>query len=600
MGKIRQPRRQSEVHLTVSGQSFPPFVSPSFDGSATMPASQHVSPKSDIEISQSATKRPILDIAREKLGIGPEHLEPYGHYKAKVSMDYVKSLQGRPDGKLVLVSAITPTPAGEGKTTTTVGLTDALNFIGKKAMLCLREPSLGPSFGMKGGAAGGGYAQVVPMEDINLHFTGDFHAITSANNLLAAMLDNHIYWGNALGIDQRRVAWRRVLDMNDRALRQIVSSLGGVANGFPREDGFDITVASEVMAIFCLARDLEDLKKRLSNIIVGYTRERKPVRAGDLKAHGAMTALLKEALAPNLVQTLEGTPAFVHGGPFANIAHGCNSVLATSTALKLCDYVVTEAGFGADLGGEKFLDIKCRKAGLEPACAVLVATIRALKMHGGVKKEDLKTENLKALEAGMANLARHVENMQKFGIVPVISINRFSADSDAEIALVKAQCGKLGVEALMADHWAEGGKGAADVARAVVKIAESGKSKLKLLYPDEMPLLEKIRTISKEIYRARDVSADKPVRDQLAAFEAMGYGKCPVCIAKTQYSFSTNPDAKGAPVDHVINVREVRLSAGAEFVVAVCGEIMTMPGLPKVPAADSIDVGPDGKIVGLF
>jgi formate--tetrahydrofolate ligase len=565
-----------------------------------MPASQHVSPKSDIEISQSATKRPILEVAREKLGIGPEHLEPYGHYKAKVSMDYVKSLKSRPDGKLILVSAITPTPAGEGKTTTTVGLTDALNFIGKKAMLCLREPSLGPSFGMKGGAAGGGYAQVVPMEDINLHFTGDFHAITSANNLLAAMLDNHIYWGNALGIDQRRVAWRRVLDMNDRALRQIVSSLGGVANGFPREDGFDITVASEVMAIFCLARDLADLKTRLSNIIVGYTRDRKPVRAGDLKAAGAMTALLKEALAPNLVQTLEGTPAFVHGGPFANIAHGCNSVLATTTALKLCDYVVTEAGFGADLGGEKFLDIKCRKAGIAPDCAVLVATIRALKMHGGVKKEDLKTENLKALEAGMSNLARHVENMQKFGIVPVISINRFSADSAAEIALVKEQCAKLGVEALMADHWAEGGKGAADVARAVVKIAESGKSKLKFLYPDEMPLLEKIRTIAKEIYRAKDVSADKPVRDQLAAFEAMGYGKCPVCIAKTQYSFSTNPDAKGAPVDHVINVREVRLSAGAEFVVAVCGEIMTMPGLPKVPAADSIDVGPDGKIVGLF
>ncbi|HEY2226311.1 MAG TPA: formate--tetrahydrofolate ligase [Xanthobacteraceae bacterium] len=565
-----------------------------------MPASQHVNPKSDIEISQSARKRPILDIAREKLGIASEHLEPYGHYKAKVSMDYVKSLKDRPNGKLILVSAITPTPAGEGKTTTTVGLTDALNFIGKKAMLCLREPSLGPSFGMKGGAAGGGYAQVVPMEDINLHFTGDFHAITSANNLLAAMLDNHIYWGNPLGIDQRRVAWRRVLDMNDRALRQIVSSLGGVANGFPREDGFDITVASEVMAIFCLARDLDDLKKRLANIIVGYTRDRKPVRAGDLKAAGAMTALLKEALAPNLVQTLEGTPAFVHGGPFANIAHGCNSVLATTTALKLCDYVVTEAGFGADLGGEKFLDIKCRKAGIAPAGAVLVATIRALKMHGGVKKEDLKTENLKALEAGMSNLARHVENMQKFGIVPLISINRFSADSDAEIALVKEQCAKLGVEALMADHWAEGGKGAADVARAVVKVAESGKSQLKLLYPDEMPLLEKIRTIAQQIYRARDVSADKNVRDQLAAFEAMGYGKCPVCIAKTQYSFSTNPDAKGAPVDHVINVREVRLSAGAEFVVAVCGEIMTMPGLPKVPAADSIDVGPDGKIVGLF
>jgi formate--tetrahydrofolate ligase len=565
-----------------------------------MPASQHVTPKSDIEISQAAKKRLILDVARERLGIGPEHLEPFGHYKAKVSMDYVKSLKSRPNGKLILVSAITPTPAGEGKTTTTVGLTDALNFIGKKAMLCLREPSLGPSFGMKGGAAGGGYAQVVPMEDINLHFTGDFHAITSANNLLAAMIDNHIYWGNPLAIDQRRVAWRRVLDMNDRALRSIVSSLGGVANGFPREDGFDITVASEVMAIFCLASDLDDLKKRLANIIVGYTRERKPVRAGDLKAHGAMTALLKEALAPNLVQTLEGTPAFVHGGPFANIAHGCNSVLATTTALKLCDYVVTEAGFGADLGGEKFMDIKCRKAGIAPDCAVLVATIRALKMHGGVKKEDLKAENLKALEAGMANLARHVENVQKFGIVPVISINRFSADTEAEIALVKERCGKLGVEAFMADHWAEGGKGAAEVARAVVKVAESGKSRLKFLYPDEMPLLEKIRTIAKEIYRAKDISADKPVRDQLGAFEAMGYGKCPVCIAKTQYSFSTNPDAKGAPTDHLINVREVRLSAGAEFVVAICGEIMTMPGLPKVPAADSIDVGPDGKIVGLF
>src|SRR5580704_4604892 len=565
-----------------------------------MPASQHQSPKSDIEISQAAKKRLILDIAKEKLGIGPENLEPYGHYKAKVSMDYVKSLQDKPSGKLILVSAITPTPAGEGKTTTTVGLTDALNFIGKKAMLCLREPSLGPSFGMKGGAAGGGFSQVVPMDQINLHFTGDFHAITSANNLLAAMLDNHIYWGNALGIDQRRVAWRRVLDMNDRALRAIVSSLGGVANGFPREDGFDITVASEVMAIFCLARDLEDLKKRLSNIIVGYTRERKPVRAGDLKAAGAMTALLKEALGPNLVQTLEGTPAFVHGGPFANIAHGCNSVLATTTALKLCDYVVTEAGFGADLGGEKFLDIKCRKAGIAPDCAVLVATIRALKMHGGVKKEDLKTENLKALEAGMSNLQRHVENVRKFGIEPVISINRFSADTEAEIKLVEEKCKALGVDALMADHWAEGGKGAADVARAVVKIAESGKSKLKLLYPDDMPLYEKIRTIAKEIYRARDISVDKAVRDQLANFEAMGYGKFPICVAKTQYSFSTNPDAKGAPVDHIINVREVRLSAGAEFVVAVCGEIMTMPGLPKVPSADVIDIGADGKIVGLF
>jgi formate--tetrahydrofolate ligase len=572
---------------------------PATAAKAPAAASQHAHPKSDIEIAQAAKKRPILDVAREKLGIGPENLEPYGHYKAKVSMDFIKSIQGRPNGKLILVTAINPTPAGEGKTTTTVGLTDALNFIGKKAMLCIREPSLGPSFGLKGGAAGGGYAQVVPMEDINLHFTGDFHAITSANNLLAALIDNHIYWGNALGIDPRRVAWRRVLDMNDRALRSLVSSLGGVANGFPREDGFDITVASEVMAIFCLARDLDDLKERLSNIVVGYTRERKPVRAGELNAHGAMTVLLKEALAPNLVQTIEGTPAFIHGGPFANIAHGCNSVLATTTALKLADYVVTEAGFGADLGGEKFLDIKCRKTGLSPDCAVLVATIRALKMHGGVKKEDLKHENLKALEAGMGNLTRHVENLQKFGIVPVVSINRFSADTDAEIKLVEDSCRKLGVEAVMADHWAEGGKGAADVARAVVNAAESGRSKLKLLYPDDMPLYEKIRTIAREIYRAKDISADKSVRDQLGAFEAMGCGKFPICIAKTQYSFSTNPDAKGAPTDHVINVREVRLSAGAEFVVAICGEIMTMPGLPKVPAADAIDVK-DGQIVGLF
>src|ERR1700751_572740 len=453
-----------------------------------MPASQHQSPKSDIEISQAAKKRPILDVARDRLGIAPENLEPYGHYKAKLSMDLVKSLRDRPNGKLVLVSAITPTPAGEGKTTTTVGRTDGLNHIGKKAMLCIREPSLGPSFGMKGGAAGGGYAQVVPMEEINLHFTGDLHAIGTANNLLAALIDNHVYWGNALGVDTRRVAWRRAIDMNDRSLRSLVSSLGGVANGFPREDGFDITVASEVMAIFCLARDLDDLKKRLSNIIVAYTRDRKPVRAGDLNAHGAMTALLKEALAPNLVQTLEGTPAFVHGGPFANIAHGCNSVLATTTALKLCYYVVTEAGFGADLGGEKFMDIKCRKAGIAPDCAVLVATIRALKMHGGVKKEDHKTENLKALEAGMANLVRHIENVQKFGIVPVVSINRFSADSEAEMALVKAGCAKLGVEALMADHWAEGSKGAADVARVAVKVADAGQSNFKLFYPDDVPL----------------------------------------------------------------------------------------------------------------
>src|SRR4249919_178055 len=565
-----------------------------------MPAAQHQSPKSDIEISQAAKKRPILDIAKEKLGIAAENLDPYGHYKAKVSMDYIKSLQAKKNGKLILVTAITPTPAGEGKTTTTVGLTDALNHIGKKAMLCLREPSLGPSFGMKGGAAGGGYAQVVPMEDINLHFTGDFHAITSAHNLLSALIDNHIYWGNALGIDSRRVAWRRVMDMNDRALREIVCSLGGVANGYPREAGFDITVASEVMAIFCLAKNLDDLKERLGNIIVAYTRDRKPVRARDLKAHGAMTALLKESLAPNLVQTLEGTPAFIHGGPFANIAHGCNSVLATTTALKLADYVVTEAGFGADLGGEKFIDIKCRKAGLTPDCVVLVATIRALKMHGGVKKEDLKSENLKALEAGMTNLQRHVENVKKFGLPVVVSINRFSADTDAEMALVEEHAKKLGVVAIMADHWAMGGEGAADVAKAVVKVIDQGKSKVKFLYPDDMPLFEKIRTIAKEIYRAKNVTADKSVKDQLKTWEEMGYGKLPICVAKTQYSFSTNPDAKGAPADHTINVREVRLSAGAEFVVAICGEIMTMPGLPKVPAADSINVNAQGQIVGLF
>ena len=565
-----------------------------------MPASQHQNPKSDIEISQAAAMTPIAEIASTRLGIAAQNLEPYGHYKAKVSMDFVKSLKSRPNGKLILVTAITPTPAGEGKTTTTVGLTDALCKIGKKAMMCLREPSLGPSFGMKGGAAGGGYAQVVPMEDINLHFTGDFHAITSANNLLAAMIDNHIYWGNPLGIDQRRITWRRVLDMNDRALREIVNSLGGSANGYPREDGFDITVASEVMAIFCLASDLDDLRRRLGNIIIGYTRDKKPIRASDLKAHGAMTALLKDALSPNLVQTLEGTPAFIHGGPFANIAHGCNSVLATTTALKLADYVVTEAGFGADLGGEKFLDIKCRKAGLEPSCVVLVATIRALKMHGGVKKEDLKKEDLKALESGMSNLQRHVENVRKFGLEPVVSINRFSADTAAEIDLLKSSCATLGVECHMADHWAMGGDGAIDVARAVVKVCDSGKSKLQFLYPDDMPLIEKIRTIAREIYRAKDISAEKPVRDQLVAFEAMGFGNAPICVAKTQYSFSTNPDAKGAPVDHVINVREVRLSAGAEFVVVICGEIMTMPGLPKVPAANSIDVGADGRIVGLF
>src|SRR4249919_3456076 len=558
-----------------------------------------MSVKSDIEIAREAKMKPIVEVGK-KIGIPDSALLNYGPYKAKISADFINSVQKNKDGKLILVTAISPTPAGEGKTTTTVGLGDGLNRIGKKAMSCLREPSLGPCFGVKGGAAGGGYAQVVPMEDINLHFTGDFHAITSANNLLAAMIDNHIYWGNALGIDQRRVAWRRVLDMNDRALREIVNSLGGAANGYPREDGFDITVASEVMAIFCLASDLDDLKKRLGNIIIGYTRDRKPVRASDLKAHGAMTALLKDALSPNLVQTLEGTPAFIHGGPFANIAHGCNSVLATTTAMKLADYVVTEAGFGADLGGEKFLDIKCRKTGLEPSCVVLVATIRALKMHGGVKKDDLKKEDLRALETGMSNLQCHVENVRKFGLPAVVSINRFSADTDAEIALVKEKCKALGVEALMADHWAMGGEGAADVAKAVVKVIDQGKSKVKFLYPDDMPLFEKIRTIAKEIYRADDATADKSVKDQLKTWEEMGFGKLPVCVAKTQYSFSTNPDAKGAPTGFNIPVREVRLSAGAEFIVAICGEIMTMPGLPKVPSADSIDVNDQGRIVGLF
>src|SRR6187397_2617063 len=564
-----------------------------------MPASQHQNPKSDIEISQTAKKRRILDVAKEKLGIAPENLDPYGHYKAKVSMDFINSLESRPNAKLILVTAITPTPAGEGKTTTTVGLGDALNKLGKKTIICLREPSLGPCFGVKGGAAGGGYAQVVPMEDINLHFTGDFHAIGAANNLLAAMIDNHVYWGNKLDIDIRRVTWRRAVDMNDRALRSIVTSLGGAANGFPREAGFDITVASEVMAIFCLASDLTDLQRRLGQIQIGQTRDKKPVTAKDLSAAGSMAALLKDALAPNLVQTLENNPAFIHGGPFANIAHGCNSVIATQSALKLADYVVTEAGFGADLGAEKFLDIKCRKSGLTPNAAVIVATVRALKHHGGVGKEDLNKENLQALEAGMSNLQRHVENVKKFGLPAVVSINRFSADTDAEIALVKEKCKALGVEALMADHWAMGGEGAADVAKAVVKVIDEGKANLKFLYNDEAPLFEKVRTIAKELYRADDATADKSVKDQLKTWEEMGFGKLQVCIAKTQYSFSTNPDSKGAPTGFSIPVREVRLSAGAEFVVAICGEIMTMPGLPKVPSADAIDVK-DGKIVGLF
>jgi len=561
---------------------------------------QHRNPQSDIAIAQAATMRPILDVARDKLGIQPAQLSPYGHYKAKLSLDYVKSLDSKPDGKLILVSAITPTPAGEGKTTTTVGLGDALNHIGKKAAICLREPSLGPCFGMKGGAAGGGYAQVVPMEDINLHFTGDFHAIGAANNLLAALVDNHIYWGNELGLDPRRVTWKRALDMNDRALRQIVNSLGGVANGYPREDGFDIVVASEVMAIFCLATGLDDLQRRLGNIIVGQTRDRKAVTASQLKAQGSMTALLKDALAPNLVQTLENNPAFIHGGPFANIAHGCNSVIATKTALKLVDYVVTEAGFGADLGAEKFLDIKCRKAGLKPDCVVLVATIRALKMHGGVAKDALKGENLGAVRKGFANLARHIANMKGFGLPAIVSINRFSADTEAEVALVKELCAAAGVEAVLADHWADGGVGATELARTVVKTIETKPAKLALLYPDEMKLLDKIRTIAQKLYGAKDVAADKSVRDQLAGFEAAGFGNLPVCIAKTQFSFSTDANAKGAPSDHIIPLREVRLSAGAEFVVAVCGDIMTMPGLPRVPAANNISVSPEGRITGLF
>jgi formate--tetrahydrofolate ligase len=562
-------------------------------------ADQHRNPQSDIEIAQAATMRPIGQVA-DKLGIPDEALSPYGRYKAKVSLDFVGSLADRPNGKLILVTAITPTPAGEGKTTTTVGLGDALNHIGKKAILCLREPSLGPSFGMKGGAAGGGYAQVVPMEDINLHFTGDFHAIGAANNLLAALVDNHVYWGNELGIDQRRITWRRGLDMNDRALRSIVNSLGGVANGFPREDGFDITVASEVMAIFCLASDLNDLKRRLANIVVAQTRGRELVRAGELKAAGSMAVLLKDAIAPNLVQTLENNPAFIHGGPFANIAHGCNSVIATQTALKLAEYVVTEAGFGADLGAEKFFDIKCRKSGLKPAAAVVVATVRALKMHGGVARDQLRAENVAALEAGFANLARHLENLRGFGVPAVVSVNRFSADTEAEHAKLKELCAAHGVEAVIADHWAYGGEGAAPLAETVVKVVERGEAKFQFLYPDEMPLRDKIKTIAQKIYRARDIACDGAVESRLAELQKGGFGHFPVCIAKTQYSFSTDANAKGAPTDHVVGVREVRLSAGAEFVVAVCGEIMTMPGLPRTPAANSIDLTEDGRITGLF
>ena len=561
---------------------------------------QHKNPKPDIEIAQAATMRPIGEIAGEKLGIPTEAVLPYGKYKAKIPLDYIRSLCDRPNGKLILVTAITPTPAGEGKTTTTVGLGDALNLIGKQTMLCLREPSLGPCFGIKGGAAGGGYAQVVPMEDINLHFTGDFHAISTANNLLAAMVDNHIYYGNEPRIDPRRVSWRRAIDMNDRALRSIVSSLGGVANGFPREDGFDIVPASEVMAIFCLATDLRDLRRRLANIVVGQTRERKPVLAAELKAAGSMAALLKDAIAPNLVQTLENNPAFIHGGPFGNIAHGCNSVIATTAALKLADYVVTEAGFGADLGAEKFFDIKCRKTGLKPDAVVIVSTVRALKMHGGVARDALREENLGALESGFANLARHIGNLRQFGVPAVVSVNRFSNDTERELGRLRELCAGLGAEAVVADHWARGGEGAADLARAVVALAESGKSEFRFLYPDEMPLWDKVRTIAQRLYGASDIEADKSVRDRFAALQEQGFGHLPVCIAKTQYSFTTDPNVKGAPSGHVLTVRELRLSAGAEFVVAVCGEIMTMPGLSRTPAANSIEVTEDGRITGLF
>jgi formate--tetrahydrofolate ligase len=556
-------------------------------------------PKSDIEIARESTMKPITEIGG-KLGIPPEALLQFGPHKAKVSFDYIDQLPDRSDGKLILVTAITPTPAGEGKTTTTVGLGDGLNAIGKKATICLREPSLGPCFGMKGGAAGGGYAQVVPMEDINLHFTGDFHAVGIAHNLLAALVDNHIYWGNELGLDSRRIALRRVVDMNDRALRVITNSLGGVANGFPREDGFDIVVASEVMAIFCLANSLEDLTGRLGEIVVGQTRDRKPVRAKDLKAPGPMAVLLKDAIAPNLVQTLEHNPAFIHGGPFANIAHGCNSVIATKTALKLADYVVTEAGFGADLGAEKFFDIKCRKAGLDPKAAVVVATVRALKMHGGVAKDALGSENVQAVEAGCENLRRHLRNVKAFGVPPIVAINRFIADSDAEIAAVMKAAEAEGVKAVLCTHWAEGSKGTEELARQVVEIVDGGAAKFQPLYPDDMPLRDKIKTIATKLYGAGDISYSKAAETRLKDLEEEGYGHLPVCMAKTQYSFSTDPNLKGAPDDHEVPVREVRLSAGAGFVVAICGEIMTMPGLPRVPAANSIYLNEQGQIEGLF
>ena len=555
--------------------------------------------KTDIQIAREAAKRPIQEIG-QKLGISSADLLPYGHDKAKESQSFINSVQDRPDGKLILVTAINPTPAGEGKTTTTVGLGDGLNRIGKNAAVCIREASLGPNFGMKGGAAGGGYAQIVPMEEMNLHFTGDFHAITSAHNLLSAMIDNHIYWGNALEIDLRRVVWRRVVDMNDRALRQITASLGGVSNGFPREAGFDITVASEVMAILCLARDLSDLQKRLGDMIVAYTRERKPIYARDIKADGAMTVLLKDAMQPNLVQTLENNPAFVHGGPFANIAHGCNSVIATTTALKLADYVVTEAGFGADLGAEKFLNIKCRKAGLAPSCVVVVATVRAMKMNGGVAKADLGAENVDAVQAGCPNLGRHIENLKSFGVPVVVAINHFVTDTYAEIQAVKDYVASQGAEAVLSRHWELGSAGSADLATKVVEIIDRGDARFTPLYPDEMSLADKINTIATKIYRADAALMDHKILKQLQDWEEQGYGNLPVCMAKTQYSFTTDPEARGAPTGFHIPVREVRLSAGAGFVVAICGEIMTMPGLPRVPSAENIRLNDAGDVEGLF
>jgi len=555
--------------------------------------------KSDIEIARAAKKKPIQEVG-DKLGIPTEHLLPYGHDKAKVSQAYIDSVQGNKSGKLILVTAINPTPAGEGKTTTTVGLGDGLNRIGKKAMVCIREASLGPNFGMKGGAAGGGYAQVVPMEDMNLHFTGDFHAITSAHSLLSAMIDNHIYWGNELDIDIRRVVWRRVVDMNDRALRQITASLGGVSNGFPNESGFDITVASEVMAILCLAKNLKDLEERLGSMIVAYRRDRSPVFCRDIEAQGAMTVLLKDAMQPNLVQTLENNPAFVHGGPFANIAHGCNSVTATTTALKIADFVVTEAGFGADLGAEKFMNIKCRKAGLAPDCVVLVATVRAMKMNGGVAKGDLGAENVDAVKEGCSNLGRHIGNLKSFGVPVVVAINHFVNDTDAEVQAVKDYVSSQGSEAILSRHWELGSEGSAELATRVAEIAESGVSKFKPIYPDDMSLMEKIETIAKNIYHADGVVADSKIRDQLKLWEEQGYAKLPICMAKTQYSFTTDPSRRGAPTGHSVPIREVRLSAGAGFVVVVCGEIMTMPGLPRAPAAQTIRLNDAGEIEGLF